>query len=137
MPRARVVDQLTLHGAPIDFRELCVRAVPAGARTLLLDLDRTVHLGHNMGELLGWEVVAWHAYGREHLDAAEPRRSRGRFFLDWSRPLAALRYLVLGAAAWGSPGLFYLFSWKLPGVSTLRPTDAPSDSQFPLNADSS
>jgi hypothetical protein len=99
----------------VDFRELCRRAIPPDARYLVLDLDRTVHLGRNMGELLGWEVVAYRAYGPEHLAQAEPRRSPGRFFLDWRRPLATVRYLWLGAWIWALPGLFYLFSLKIPG----------------------
>ena len=113
--RTRPPDRLVVHGAAVEFRELCRRAVPPETRYLVLDLDRTVHLGRNMGELLGWEVGAYHAYGPEHLARAEPRRAPGRFFLDWSRPLAALRYLLLGVTMWALPGLFYLFSWKIPG----------------------
>ena len=113
--RTRVAERLVIHGAPVDFRELCRRTVPANTRYLVLDLDRTLHLGRNMGELLGFEVAAWHAYGPAHLAAAEPRRPRGRFFFDWRKPLAALRYLVVGARLWAYPGLFYLFFGKLPG----------------------
>src|SRR5512134_3466604 len=107
-PRTRAAERLVIHGEPVDFRELCLRTVPANAKYLVLDLDRTLHLARNMGELLGWEVVAWHAYGAEHLAAAEARRSGGRFFVDWRKPLAALRYLLLGARLWAYPGLFYL-----------------------------
>jgi phosphoserine phosphatase len=114
MQRTRVVDRLVIHGEPVPFRELCARAVPPGTRYLVLDLDRTLHLGRNMGELLGWEVCAWHAYGRDALAAAEPRRPRGRFFLDFTRPLALLRYLVTGARMWFYPGLYYLLFGKLP-----------------------
>jgi hypothetical protein len=103
-----------VHGDAIDFRELCRRAVPAGTKYLVLDLDRTVHLARNMGELLGWEVAAWHAYGPDHLAAAEPRRGPGRFFLDRRRPLAALRYLAVGARMWAFAGLYYLLFGKLP-----------------------
>jgi hypothetical protein len=113
--RTRVAERLVIHGEPVDFRTLCLRTVPVNARYLVLDLDRTLHLARNMGELLGWEVVAWHAYGPEHLAAAEARRPRGRFFIDWRKPLAALRYLLIGARLWAYPGLFYLFFGKLPG----------------------
>ncbi|HET7752511.1 MAG TPA: haloacid dehalogenase-like hydrolase [Anaeromyxobacteraceae bacterium] len=111
----RVADRLVIHGEPIDFRTLCLRTVPTNAKYLVLDLDRTVHLARNMGELLGWEVGAWHSYGPEHLAAAEPRRPQGRFFIDWRHPLAALRYLFVGARLWAYPGLFYLLFGKLPG----------------------
>ena len=57
--RTRVAERLVIHGAPVDFRELCRRTVPANTRYLVLDLDRTLHLGRNMGELLGFEVAAW------------------------------------------------------------------------------
>ena len=111
----RVAERLVIHGEPLAFRELCRRTVPRNARYLILDLDRTLHLARNMGELLGWEVVAWHAYGPEHLTKAEARRKPGRFFLDWRKPLAVLRYLLIGARLWAYPGLFYLFFGKLPG----------------------
>jgi hypothetical protein len=38
--RTRLVDRLVIHG-PVDFRELCQRAVPGETRFLILDLDRT------------------------------------------------------------------------------------------------
>src|SRR5689334_15617337 len=112
-PRTRPADRLIVHGEPLSFRELCARAVPPDARYLVLDLDRTLHLGRNMGELLGFELAAHHAYGKEALAAAEPRRSPGRFFLDWRRPLALVRYLWLGAGMWALPGLFYLVFGKV------------------------
>jgi hypothetical protein len=112
--RTRVVDRLVIHGAPIDFRELCRRALPLGTRYLILDLDRTVHLGRNMGELLGWELCAFHSYGPEYLAQVEARRGPGRFLLDWSRPLTVARYLAFGARMWAYPGLYYLFFAKIP-----------------------
>jgi hypothetical protein len=112
-PRTRAVGRMVIHGAPLEFRELCRRAVPLDTKFLVLDLDRTLHLGRNMGELLGWEVCAHHAYGREGLAAAEHRRSQGRFFLDRRRPLAALRYLLVGLRMWALPGLFYLLFGKI------------------------
>lgn len=110
---ARVVDELTLHGAPVDFRELCRRAFPAGARYLVLDLDRTIHLGRNIGELVGWEYCSRAAYGNGHGGDPGEDRSAGRFFLDARRPLASARYLALGARLWAYPGLFYFFWAKV------------------------
>jgi len=119
--RARIVDALVVHGAPIDFRELCLRAIPTGARTLLLDLDRTVHLGRNMGELLGWEICAHLGYGPERLAALD--RGPGRVALDWSSPAALLRYLSLSARMWAMPGLHYLvwgkIAWHSPALRRL------------------
>jgi hypothetical protein len=112
--RTRVVDRLVIHGEPITFRELCQRAVPEETRYLILDLDRTVHLGRNMGELLGWELCAHQGYGLDRLREVEARRAPGRFFLDWRRPASMLRYLAITARTWALPGLFYFFCGKLP-----------------------
>lgn len=112
-PRTRVVERLCLHGEPIDFRELCVRAVPKSTRILVMDLDRTVHLAQNMGELLGWEICAHLGYGPSYLAELEPTRGLGRVFVAKDRPIAALNYLALGAKLWGPPGLFYFVWGKL------------------------
>jgi hypothetical protein len=111
--RTRLVDRLVKHG-PIDFRELCQRAVPEETRYLILDLDRTLHLGRNMGELLGWELCAHIGDGPDDLAEAEPRRPLSRFFFDWSQPAAVLRYLAVTARMWALPGLFYFLFGKLP-----------------------
>jgi hypothetical protein len=113
--RTRVVDRLVIHGAPLEFPELCRRAIPEETRYLILDLDRTLHLQRNMGELLGWELCARDGYGRDRLAAVEHRRRPGRFFLDWTRPAALLRYLLIGARTWAYPGLFYLLFGKIAG----------------------
>ena len=80
----RVVDRFVDHGAPISFRELCARVVEEGYDYLLLDLDKTTHLGRNMGELLAWELCAYEAYGES--DAGR-RLFDGRLLVDWSRPM--------------------------------------------------
>lgn len=117
----RLVERLRIHGAPIDFRELCLRAVPPTTRLLVLDLDRTVHLNRNMGELLGWEIAAHLGYGPAYLADLEPARAGGRMFLAPSRPLSSLRYLARAVALWGPPGLFYLVWGKLAwGAGALR-----------------
>ncbi|MBI2389258.1 MAG: hypothetical protein HYV09_06555 [Deltaproteobacteria bacterium] len=112
-PRTRVVERLRVHGAPVDFRELCLRAVPPSTRVVVLDLDRTIHLGRNMGELLGWEIVAHLGYGPSYLDEIEPQRGPGRMHFEPSRPLSMLRYLAVGSALWAPPGLFYFVWGKL------------------------
>lgn len=118
---ARLVDRLVLHGAPIDFRDLCSRVVPEATRFLVLDLDRTLHFQRNMGELLGWEICALLGYGAETLTEVEPGRSLGRFLIHPRHPLALAHYLALGARMWAYPGLFYLFVGKVPaGLASAR-----------------
>ena len=117
----RVVDSIWIGRTPVSFRALCERAVPSETRLLVLDLDRTLHLGRNMGELLGWEISAYRGYGSAYLEELEPRRSRGRMYIDLRRPLMAARYLWRAARVWGPPGLFYLLWCKIAArVSLLR-----------------
>ncbi|MGC4001306.1 MAG: HAD family hydrolase [Anaeromyxobacter sp.] len=112
-PRTRVVEAFSIARQPVSFRELCRRAVPEDTRLLVLDLDRTLHLGRNMGELLGWELSAYQGYGPSYLEALEPRRPPGRLYLDRRRPLGALRYLWIACVLWMPPGLFYLLWCKI------------------------
>ncbi len=114
---ARVVDRLVLHGKPLTFRELAERVVPEGTRYLVLDLDRTLHLERNMGELLGFEICAHLAYGKQHLAAMESHRKPGRFALDPTELRGLLRYTALGLQMWAFPGLFYLLWGKLARLS--------------------
>jgi hypothetical protein len=107
------VDHFVLHGEPVGFRALCEQVLTPRTRYLVLDLDRTVHLGRNIGELLGWELQAWAAYGESFLEGARSRRGPGRFVFDWSRPAAVARYLVGGARAWAYPGTLYLGAVKI------------------------
>jgi hypothetical protein len=112
-PRTRPVAHFRVHDGPLDFRELCLRAVPTTTRVLVLDLDRTIHLGRNIGELLGWEICAHLGYGPSYLREQEATRGLGRVFLDFGRPRALLRYLGVGAQLWAQPGLFYFLWGKL------------------------
>jgi hypothetical protein len=111
--RVRLVESIWIGRTPLPFRELCERAVPPDTRLVVLDLDRTLHLGRNMGELLGWEIGALKSYGPAYLTDLEPRRSAGRWYLDPRRPLAALRYLWRSGRVWIPPGLHYLLWCKL------------------------
>lgn len=111
--RVRIVDSVWIARTPVTFRDVCERAVPAETRLLVLDLDRTLHLGRNMGELLGWEISAYRGYGPAYLTELEPRRSAGRWYIDLRRPFAALRYLWRAARVWVPPGLHYLLWCKI------------------------
>ena len=109
----RYVDRISILGAPVDFRELCERAVPPETRYVVLDLDRTLHFGRNMGELLGWEICAHQSYGPAYAAELEATRTGGRVYLERSRPWLALRYMLLATLHWGPPGLFYLLWGKI------------------------
>ena len=50
----RVVDRFVDHGAPLSFRELWASLLEVEPDYLILDLDKTTHLGRNLGELLAW-----------------------------------------------------------------------------------
>ena len=112
--RFRLVDRLVVHEGPIQFSALAERMISARTRYLVLDLDRTLHLGRNMGELLGWELTALRAFGLDELARMEPERHTGRLLFDPSRLGGSLRYLWHGSAAWTKPGLHYFACGKLP-----------------------
>lgn len=108
----RVVDKWVDHGAPRPFREVLHEVISPQTRYVVFDLDRTMHLGHNMGELLGWELCAHQAYGREGVARLEAGRN-GRFALDWAHPVRLAHYLSIGARVWAYPGLYYLLWGKM------------------------
>ncbi|MEZ4329786.1 MAG: hypothetical protein R3B40_31430 [Polyangiales bacterium] len=112
----RLVERVRIHGRPRAFAELMGDVIPPDARFVVLDLDRTVHLGRNLGELLGWELGAHLAYGEDRRRAMEPTRARGRLALDLRNPRGALRYVGLGYRMWADAGLFYLWWGKLAAV---------------------
>jgi hypothetical protein len=109
----RVVESFTRYEAPLDFRSLCARVLHEGTRYLILDLDRTIHRGRNLGELLGWEVAAYEFYGSEPLQRLQASRARGRFFWDPSEPERLPAYLLKNVRTWAFPGLSYLLWGKL------------------------
>ena len=80
----RVIPKLTIHGEPINFRELCRRSVPKDADYLVLDVDHTTHLHRNLGELLGWEICAEEAYGSDTLDQINAQRALWPISSAWA-----------------------------------------------------
>jgi hypothetical protein len=101
------VDRLVHHGEVASFRELCARVLTPATRYLVLDLDRTIHLGRDLGEDLGWELCAYEGYGREHFGRIESRQESGRFLLDWDHPKKTARYLAHSLRIWAYPGAYY------------------------------
>jgi hypothetical protein len=103
----RLVDRLVHHGELASFRELCERVLTPNTRYLVLDLDRTTHLGRDLGQDLGWELCAYQGYGREHFQAIATRPKSGRFLFDWNHPRKTARYLARSLRIWGYPGVYY------------------------------
>lgn len=108
----KVVDRLSIHGAT-DFLTLCERVVTPETRYLVLDLDRTIHYGHNVGELLGFELSAYEAYGERYLAVCHRRTDRSKLFVDRRDPLGMLKYFFIAMGRWALPGLAYLFYVKI------------------------
>ena len=104
-PKMRVVDRFVDHGAPLSFRDLCARVLQEEHDYLILDLDKTTHLGRNLGELLAWELCAYEAYGESVTGTSARRRFGGRLLLDWSQPLKLAQYLASGARRWAWAGI--------------------------------
>jgi hypothetical protein len=109
----RVVDRFVDHGAPLSFRELCARVLEEGYDYLVLDLDKTTHLGRNLGELLAWELCAYEAYGESVTERTVRRWFGGRVLVDWSQPIKMTRYLASGARRWALAGTHYLVWGKM------------------------
>lgn len=106
-PPNRLVDRLVHHGEVASFRELCTRILTPKTRYLVLDLDRTIHLGRDLGQDLGWELCAYQGYGREHFGRIEDRQESGKFLLDWDHPRKTARYLARSLRIWAYPGAYY------------------------------
>jgi len=111
--RRRPVERFVDHGAPLAFRELLTDALPAQTRYVVFDLDRTIHFGRNIGELLGWELCAYQTYGPDTLARMEEQRGTSRFLFDFAQPRVLARYLYQGARRWARPGLHYLVWGKM------------------------
>jgi len=109
----RVVDRFVDHGAPLSFRELCASVLEAQPDYLVLDLDKTTHLGRNLGELLAWELCAYEAYGESGTERPVRRWFGGRVLVEWSKPAQLVGYLGAGARRWALPGIHYLVWGKL------------------------
>jgi len=108
----RLVDRLVHHGEVASLRELCSQVLTPSTRYLVLDLDRTIHLGRDLGEDLGWELCAYQGYGSEHFGEIEDRQQSGRFLLDWAHPRKTARYLTQSLRIWAYPGVYYGFWGK-------------------------
>jgi hypothetical protein len=84
---------------------------------LVLDLDGTVHLRRNLGELLGWELSAYRAYGLLTMERLESGRRSARWLLDWGDPRRLVSYVLGAAFDWTVPGMRYLLWSKIASRS--------------------
>lgn len=112
-----VAERFVAHGPPVSFRRLCREVLSSSTRYLVLDLDGTVHLRRNLGELLGWELSAYESYGLLTMDLLEPGRRSARWLLHWGDPRQVARYLARASLAWAMPGMRYLVWSKLASRS--------------------
>jgi hypothetical protein len=109
----KVVDQLVIHGGELLPGDLLERVVTKNTKYLVLDMDKTTHLGRNLGELLGWDVIAATCFGDAYLAQIEGSRGASRMHLSLARPIASLRYMLKGLRLWALPGLMYLLFGKI------------------------
>ena len=54
----RIVDAYVVRDGSLPLRERIAELFPVDTEYVVLDLDRTVHLGVTIGERLGWEIIA-------------------------------------------------------------------------------
>jgi hypothetical protein len=101
----RLVDRYTVHEGCAPLVERVARIVPAEAHYIVLDLDRTVHLGLTIGECLGWEILSD--------PTASTAVTEGDGYLSGRHPLRTLRRLGTGVRNWGLPGLVYAATVRL------------------------
>ena len=106
------MNRLVRHGEVETFRELCARVLTPNTRYLVLDLDRTTHLGCDLGETLGWELCAYQGYGPEHFERMGGQLKSRKFVFDWDHPQSTARYLAQSAKIWAYPGVYYGFWGK-------------------------
>ncbi|MBU1238935.1 hypothetical protein KKF84_12435 [Myxococcota bacterium] len=109
----RIADRVVLHGEYLTAGDLFQKVITEKTKYLVMDMDKTIHLGRGLGELLGWEVPAYLFYGEAYMNSNETKRGTSRFTYDLHRPLTSLKYLLSGARQWTYPGLLYLFGCRL------------------------
>ena len=109
----RFVDKLAIYDQPAAISKLLSETINDNTRYLVLDLDKTVHRGRNLGECLGWEMIATRHFGEEFMSRLQAEDMVGNFAFDWTQPISVLRYLWTGGRVWCFPGLSWLFFGKI------------------------
>lgn len=103
----RLVERYCVLGHARPLIERVADIVPRDTRFVVLDLDRTVHLGVTIGELLGWEILTDPGLRRQ-LDTGPPLP-----FFTLRRPLDSAVNLARGLRDWGLAGLMYASTVRL------------------------
>lgn len=107
-PRYRYVERYVVHDSCVSLAERVGAILPRDTEFVILDLDRTVHLGVTIGERLGWEITV-DPDGAGGLDASESPRP----LFSARRPLGTAQSLWRGVRYWGAPGLLYAGTVRL------------------------
>jgi uncharacterized protein YukE len=94
-----------VHAGCAPLADRITELVPEDAQYLILDLDRTVHLGITIGEQLGWEALTAASDARDDAPL-DP-------FFSWADPIRSARNLALGLRRWGLAGAIYATTVKL------------------------
>jgi len=110
---SKTVDKIFVYGDYLTSSQLLDNIVSSKTKYLVFDLDKTFHLGRNMGEMLGWELVAYATYGQKYLEINKSRTDKKRFHFLKNHPIQSLSYLIRGARLWAYPGLSYLFGVRM------------------------
>ncbi len=105
----RLVDRYTVHGGGAPLVARLADVLPADTEYLVLDLDRTVHLGVTIGERLGWEILGdpdgWSDVASRSIELPP--------IFSIRYPLRSLAGLGRGMRHWGLAGLLYAATVRL------------------------
>ncbi|MFQ5352585.1 MAG: hypothetical protein ACE5D3_05880, partial [Candidatus Binatia bacterium] len=103
----RLIDRYVVHGGCEPLIGRIEEIIPREAEYVVLDLDRTVHVGVTIGERLGWEIV----------DGGRRGPSSGgdecASMFAAAHPWRSSRNIAVGLRQWGLPGLLYAATVRL------------------------
>jgi len=108
-PHYRLIDRYVVHPGRAPLTGRVADVIPEDADYVVLDLDRTVHLGVTIGERLGWEILGDPACDPDRAPDAE----RPDAFFSARKPLRSTIGLARGVRHWGLAGLFYAATVRL------------------------
>jgi hypothetical protein len=106
--RYRLVERYVVHDSCVSLADRMASILPPEAEYVVLDLDRTVHLGVTIGERLGWEITVDPACTEQ---PDEPEFPSPLFSVH--SPLRTVQSLTRGLRYWGAPGLLYAGTVRL------------------------
>ena len=95
-----------MHGGGSALADRVAAVIPPDTNYVVFDLDKTVHLGITIGEMLGWEIVV------DPRCSADLEDEPGPFFTV-RRPLGSTAGLLRAVRDWGVAGAFYAGTIRL------------------------